>query len=152
MCFPFESTVLVVLHDSRQVWLVLLPYTIPLFSCLQSRNLVLFGARQSSQLMPPGKQHHIWPGAMQRRLVVEALWLAIYQHIWLHKISVLLDPRKIHITWSTQKQHASETLSGAVCRGRNKPLPQTNLSVPVSKCKWRCKYAEIRFFFLDYRK
>lgn len=57
--------------------------------------------------MPPGKQHHIWPGAMQRRLVVEALWLAFYQHIWLHKISVLVDPRKIHIMWSTEKKKKS---------------------------------------------
>lgn len=26
------------------------------------------------------------------------MWLAFYQHIWLQKISVLLDPGKIHIT------------------------------------------------------
>lgn len=49
--------------------------------------------------MPRGMQHHIWPGAMQRRLVVEALWLAFYQHIWLQQISVLLDPGKKHVTW-----------------------------------------------------
>lgn len=71
---------------------------------------------KSSQLMPPGMQHHIWPGAMQRRLVVEALWLAFYPHIWLHKISVLgRTPGKYTSRVTTKKQHASEMLSGAVC-------------------------------------
>lgn len=96
-CITFERTIPVVSHDRPQVWLVLVSHTVLLCCCLRSRSMVLFGAQQSSLLMPPGMQQHIWPGAMQRRLVVEALWLAFYQHIWLRKISVWLDPRKTNI-------------------------------------------------------
>lgn len=59
---------------------------------LRSRSRVPFGARQSSLLLPPGTGHHIWPGALHRRPVVEALWLAFPSHIWLWKISAPLDP------------------------------------------------------------
>lgn len=36
-------------------------------------------------------------------------------------------------------------LSGAVCQGRKKALPWTDLSVSENEWKYKCKYAEIRF-------
>lgn len=64
---------------------------------------------KAALLMPPGTRHHISPGAVQRRLAVEALWHAFYQHIWLRKISVLLDPRKMHIICTLKKRTLTRT-------------------------------------------
>lgn len=120
--------------DRPELWLVVFPYTVPLSCCLQSRSIVLFGAQQSSQLMPPGMQRHICPGAMQRRLLVAALWLAFYKHIWLRKISVLLDPRKIHIT-CTSRNTKTTSLGNAfrsVVPGK-KWIPAINRFIYVRK-------------------
>lgn len=92
--------------------------------------------------MPPGMQHHIWPGAMQRLVVVGALWLAFYQHIWLQKISVLLDPGKIHITCilrstennKPQKMVFQNSLPGKELKPCHKQI--------LCKCKYKYKYAE----------
>lgn len=101
-CATFQSAGPVVFRYRPQVRLVLLPHAVPQCRRPQCRGMVLFAA----QLMPPGMHRHIWPGAMQRRLAVEAfVACAFYRHIWLRQISAWLDPGKIHITcaWSDTK-------------------------------------------------